>query len=239
MDLVIVIAPSGFALVFKSCQSAIYVQKHFLRPDILALDERSDAMPYSKEHTERSRARIVEAARILFNIHGFEKVTIDMVMAKAGLTRGGFYRHFKSKEALYAAAVKSFLMGRGAVWREEAGIDPSNLAPEMAQHMLDSYLSERHLEDRENQCPMIALPSDVARGNPDVQGAYQDLLTSMVWLFETLQPTQDDQARQRALAMAALCVGGMVLARSIPDASLASELRSAAYEAASQLNHSS
>ncbi|MEP3847606.1 MAG: TetR/AcrR family transcriptional regulator [Paracoccaceae bacterium] len=195
-------------------------------------------MPYSKEHTLKSRNKIVEAARVLFNVHGFEKVTIDMIMAKAGMTRGGFYKHFKSKEALYSVAVESFLMGRGAVWRDEAEIDPTNLSPEMAQHMLDSYLSEKHLGDIENQCPMIALPSDVARGTPEIQKAYQDLLTSMVWLFETSQPSRSDEKRHRALAMAALCVGGMVLARSIPDGALANEVRAAAYVAASNLNQS-
>ena len=87
-------------------------------------------MPYSPEHTKKSKAKIVEAARILFNVHGFEKVTIDMIMNKAGMTRGGFYNHFESKEALYSEAVESFLLGRGAVWREEAGIDPTNLSPE-------------------------------------------------------------------------------------------------------------
>lgn len=195
-------------------------------------------MPYSKEHTLKSRNKIVEAARVLFNVHGFEKVTIDMIMAKAGMTRGGFYKHFKSKDALYGVAVESFLMGRGAVWRDEAGIDPTNLSPEMAQHMLDSYLSEKHLGDIENQCPMIALPSDVARGTPEIQKAYQDLLTSMVWLFETSQPNESDKKRHRALAMAALCVGGMVLARSVPDGALANEVRAAAYAAASNLNQS-
>ena len=193
-------------------------------------------MPYSAEHTKKSKAKIVESARILFNVHGFEKVTIDMVMAQAGMTRGGFYRHFKSKEALYAAAVESFLMGRGAIWRQDAGIDPSRLSPQMAQQMLDSYLSDQHLDDLESQCPMIALPSDVARGAPEVQGAYHDLLTSMVWLFETTQPDGGSEKRQRALAMAALCVGGMVLAKSIPDTELGSEIRSAAYAAATQMN---
>ncbi len=193
-------------------------------------------MPYSPEHTKKSRAKIVESARVLFNVHGFEKVTIDMVMAKAGMTRGGFYKHFKSKEALFSVAVEGFLMGRGAQWREEAGVDPSNLSPKMAQHMLDSYLSEKHLGDLENQCPMIAMPSDVARAKPEVQGAYQTLLTAMVWLFETTQPEDDPDRRQSALAMAALCVGGMVLARSIPDAELAREVRAAAYTTASNLN---
>lgn len=75
-------------------------------------------MPYPKDHKTRSRARIVEAARELFNTHGFDRVSIDMVMRKAGLTRGAFYAHFASKEALFAEAVDSFLMGRGKDWRD-------------------------------------------------------------------------------------------------------------------------
>jgi TetR/AcrR family transcriptional regulator, transcriptional repressor for nem operon len=192
-------------------------------------------MPYSPEHKQRTRAKIVETARILFNRHGFEGVSIDMVMGEAGLTRGGFYNHFEGKEELYAAAVKSFLMGRGAQWRAEAGIDMSSLSPEMAQRMLDSYLSSEHLGDLENQCPMIAMPSDVARSSGEVQSAYQDLLRAMVWLFERSLEDCTSGARERALAMAALCVGGMVLARTLPDSELAKEVREAAHLAASGL----
>lgn len=192
-------------------------------------------MPLSAEHKRKTRATIVETARVLFNVHGFRGVTIDMVMKHVGLTRGGFYNHFKNKEALYAAAVHSFLGGRGAQWREEAGIDPSRLSPEMAQHMLDSYLSNAHLGDLENQCPMIALPSDVARAGPDVQLAYQELLTAMVWLFENTLESAEQGVRQRALAMAALCVGGMVIARTLPDSTLAKQVRDAAHKAASDL----
>ena len=92
-------------------------------------------MPYSPTHKERTRARIVECARILFNRHGFDGVTIDMVMEQAELTRGGFYNHFKSKEELFAAAVSSFLMGRGARWRSEAGIDHAHPTREDAANM--------------------------------------------------------------------------------------------------------
>jgi len=77
---------------------------------------------------------------------------------------------------------------------------------------LDSYLSEKHLGDLENQCPMIALPSDVARGSEDVQKAYQDLLTAMVWLFETAQPSEDPKRRQHALAMSVTQVPAALLA---------------------------
>ncbi len=65
-------------------------------------------MPYPADHKDKTRARIVDSARVLFNRHGFESVSIDHVMKNAGLTRGGFYHHFTSKESLYAAAVSSF-----------------------------------------------------------------------------------------------------------------------------------
>ncbi len=192
-------------------------------------------MPYSAEHKSKTRAKIVEAGRILFNKHGFHSVTIDMVMAEAGLTRGGFYNHFENKEALFAEAVSSFLMGRGAQWRDEAGVDISNLKPEMVLQMIDAYLSTEHLGDMEGQCPMIALPSDVARSSPEVRDSYQQLLTAMVGLFETNLDQSDSGARRHALSLAALCVGGMVLARTLPDSDLADEVRTAAHLAAADI----
>ncbi len=192
-------------------------------------------MPYSPDHKQRTRARILECARILFNRHGYEIVSIDMVMAEAGLTRGGFYNHFKSKEELFAAAVGSFLMGRGAQWRAAAGIDPANPAPEMASQMISGYLSPEHLGDLDGQCPMIALPSDVARGKPEVRTAYEELLTAMVGLFETSLQERDNDARSNALILSALCVGGMVLARTLPESELAEEIRNTVHDEAQRL----
>ncbi|RED15301.1 TetR/AcrR family transcriptional regulator [Parasphingopyxis lamellibrachiae] len=189
-------------------------------------------MPYSPEHKRETRAKIVEAARILFNRHGFEDVTIDMVMRAAGLTRGGFYNHFDSKEALYAAAVSSFLMGRGAQWRGDAGVDPTKPGPDMARRMIAGYLSADHLGDLDGQCPMIALPSDIARANPQVRTSYQELLTAMVGLFEGGVRPSSGKAREAALSLAALCIGGMVLARTLPDSDLAEEVRLSAYKTA-------
>lgn len=193
-------------------------------------------MPYTAEHKARTRARVVECARMLFNQHGYEGVSIEMVMARANLTRGGFYNHFRSKEQLFAAAVESFLMGRGAEWRAEAGIDPEHITGHSAGAMIAGYLSPEHLGDLEGQCPMIALPSDISRGNREVQLAYQKLLTSMVGLFErSLAEDNAGEARHRALVLAALCVGGMVLARTLPDSALAEELRAAAFRQALEI----
>jgi TetR/AcrR family transcriptional regulator, transcriptional repressor for nem operon len=185
-------------------------------------------LPYRPEHKSETRARIVESARVLFNRHGYDNVTIDMVMEAASLTRGGFYHHFRTKQELFAAAVSSFLMGRGARWRAEAGVDTADPALEDAAAMLRTYLSPEHLGDLEGQCPMIALPSDVGRAEPEVRTAYGYLLEAMVGLYERAIPRGAEDARTTALALAALSVGGMVLARTIPDAALGEEVRDAA-----------
>lgn len=192
-------------------------------------------MPLSPQHKQRTREKILETARVLFNRHGFEGVSIDEIMKAANLTRGGFYNHFKNKDALYAEAVSSFLMGRGAQWRANAGIDPTNLNSEMARQMINSYLSTEHLSDVDGQCPMIALPSDIARASPEVQGSYQHLLEAMVYLFETGLDNSGETSRQKALSLAALCVGGMILARTLPSSSLADEIRIAAQTMANEI----
>lgn len=192
-------------------------------------------MPYSTQHKKQTRKRIVESARILFNRHGFHGVTIDMIMEDAGLTRGGFYNHFKNKEALHSEAVASFLMGRGAVWRDDAGLDTKNSGPENAQAMIDGYLSRAHLKDLDGQCPMIALPSDVGRANTEVGASYQMLFEAMVQVFETGIKGNQGAKRTKALAVAAMCVGGMVVARTLPDPALAEELRGAAQKTAATL----
>ena len=195
-------------------------------------------MPLSQKHKQQSRANIIEASRILFNRHGFAGVTIDMVMKAAGLTRGGFFNHFKNIEDLYSEAVSSFLMGRGLKWRTDAGIDPNCPGPDMARNMLQSYLSPQHLADIDAQCPLIALPSDVARSSVKVQSSYQELLEAMVWLFETSMAKHGTQARQSALTLSALCVGGMILARTLPNSSLAEEIRAAAQISAIEISES-
>jgi len=189
-------------------------------------------MPLSKEHKAESRRRIVESARVLFNVRGLHEVSIDEIMANAGLTRGGFYNHFATKDELYAEAVASFLNGRGKLWRDEAGIQPDSADNvEAALAMLKSYLSDEHLEDLEGQCPMIALPSDAARAGPKVRTAYEQLLRAMIHLFESSCRGADDN-RKTALTLSSLCVGGMILSRTVEDVELARELRAAALEAA-------
>lgn len=192
-------------------------------------------MPYSKEHKQAVRARIVEGARILFNRHGFDHVTIDQLMGEVGLTRGGFYVHFTNKEEVFAEATASFLDGRGAVWREEAGVDPTAGQVEMAQRMVASYLSRKHLHDSDGQCPLIAYATDVARAGPQVRESYRKLLEGMVSLFEHNLADGGETGREGALSLAALCIGGMVVARALPGSPISEDIRRAALNQANSL----
>lgn len=184
-------------------------------------------MPYSPEHAIQTRARIVESARRLFNRHGFEQVTIDQVMAAAGLTRGAFYHHFRSKDELYAAAVASFVTCNPfAIKTADAAQnlrDPRGLA----RMLVELYLSDEVLDNIDLHCPLYALPSDVARAGLEPQQAYTDLIRGMGHIYRAALKGVRDASR-RAETMVALCVGGMVLARTTNDPGLRKSLRASA-----------
>jgi TetR/AcrR family transcriptional repressor of nem operon len=159
----------------------------------------------------------------MFNRYGFEAVSIDQIMAGAGLTRGGFYHHFANKEDLYSEAIASYVRCNSAVELMLTGP-----ARQVVLQMVNAYLSRQHLEDIDRHCPMIALPSDIARAGPTVRRTYEMLLGGMLGIFERGVDPADGDARQAALAIATLCIGGMVLARTIEDDDLAAEIREAA-----------
>ena len=188
-------------------------------------------MPYPLNHRRETRARIVAAARKLFNRFGFDGVTLGDIMKEAGLTHGGFYRHFASKSDLYAEVLDCFFTNPqwSCGWK---GMEEFDEAADMAPHIIRAYLSNAHCEDVENACPMVALPSDVARASDNAKRAYQAAFEGMVAILEQ---GADRPSRASALAIAALCVGGMVIARASDDRALGDELRQAAMAVALRL----
>lgn len=183
-------------------------------------------MPYPPGHKHGVRRKILESARRLFNRRGFSEVTIDDVMADAGLSHGGFYRHFASKEELYAEAVRYFLCKEEPESWQTAKDAASAAAKTRAQRMIDAYFSLDHFNDCERCCPLIGLPSDVSRSSDRVKAAYREVVEMLVQVFAA--ETDEPEGRERALAAVALCVGGMVLARGVDDPVLADDLRGAA-----------
>jgi AcrR family transcriptional regulator len=185
-------------------------------------------MPYAPEHKQETRQRILRTARRLFNRKGFAEVTIDEIMTGAGLTRGGFYRHFKTKDELYSEAMAQFLCRNPPEEWQRKHVNPCAEGPALARMIMDAYLSKDHLEDRDGPCPTAALASDVSRSGAPVKKAFRMVLETMLTVFAAALPGPD--AQERALALVSLCVGAMVVARAVDDPALADALRVAARE---------
>jgi AcrR family transcriptional regulator len=183
-------------------------------------------MPYSAKHKQATRERIVNSARRLFNRKGFTEVTIDQIMRHAGLTRGGFYRHFETKEQLYAHAIRQFLCLESPERWQRMHVDLCAEGPTFARMIVNAYLSHEHFDDREGSCPVVALPSDVARGGKAVKAAFRQVLGKMVDIFAA--NLEEPKVREQALALVAMCVGAMVVARAVDDPKLGDEFRVAA-----------
>jgi len=191
-------------------------------------------MPYPKGHREGVRKKIVESARRLFNRSGFEGVSVDSIMADAGLTRGGFYSYFESKSDLYAEVLGCFFTDPDWKSRWE-GVDVDLSSSDAGPQIVRAYLSRQHFDDVENSCPMIALPSDVARSDETVKKAFETVFKAMVTLLGR-DVRKNGRAREStAMAIAGLCIGGMVAARSMNDRALADRLREAATSVALEL----
>jgi TetR/AcrR family transcriptional regulator, transcriptional repressor for nem operon len=184
-------------------------------------------MPYRPEHKDRTRERILESARCVFNRKGFSEATIGEIMSEAGLSHGGFYRHFSSKADLYAEAVRRFLCNDAPKPWQARQTDPTRAGKTRARRVIDAYFSLDHFHDRERCCPLIALPSEVSRSGGDVKAAYREVVEKLLSIFEA--ELDGPHAHEQALVLAALCVGGMVLARGVDDAALADDVRCAAH----------
>jgi TetR/AcrR family transcriptional regulator, transcriptional repressor for nem operon len=195
-------------------------------------------MPYPAGHRAEVRKKIVNSARRLFNRHGFENVSVSQIMEGAGLTHGGFYSYFKSKSDLYAEVLGCFLTD--PEWKScWEGIHVDLSSGDVGPQVVRAYLSRQHFEDVENSCPMVALPGDIARCGKTAKLAFEAVFRAMVDVLErslARRLSKNDRPRHaRARAIAAMCVGGMVLARSIADVALADELRDACMEVALKL----
>ncbi len=191
-------------------------------------------VPYPAGHRAEVRKKIVRSARRLFNRYGFDAVSVDEIMSGAGLTRGGFYSYFDSKSDLYAEALACFFTD--PAWNNSwEGIDIDLAAADSAAQIVRAYLSRQHFEDVENSCPMVALPSDVARGGKDAKRAFENVFQAMVAVLERGMTPGGRRNRGTAQAVAALCVGGMVVARSMENRALADELREASMAVALRL----
>jgi TetR/AcrR family transcriptional repressor of nem operon len=181
-------------------------------------------MPYPTGHRAAMKKAIIDSARRLFNRHGFDNVSLQQIMAGAGLTHGGFYSYFKSKSDLYAEVLGCFFTDPEWENRWE-GVHVDLSSTDVGAQVVRAYLSREHYEDVENSCPMTALPTDVARSGTKAKRAFETVFEAMVSVLERSLAGKAPRRRATAHAIAALSIGGMVVARAIVDRSLADKLR--------------
>jgi TetR/AcrR family transcriptional repressor of nem operon len=190
-------------------------------------------MPYPAGHRKEVSKRIVDSARRLFNRRGFENVSIAEIMAGAGLTHGVFYTYFASKDQLYAEVLNCFFTD--PEWKNcWEGVEVDLSSSDVGALVVSAYLSRQHYEDVENSCPMVALPTDVARSGAPARKAFETVFRAMVSVLERGLDSKH-RSRSTAQAIAALSIGGMVVARTLPDREHADELRGACLHVALQL----
>jgi TetR/AcrR family transcriptional repressor of nem operon len=178
-------------------------------------------MRRSREDTIETRRRIVEAASRLFRAKGIDAVSVADVMASLGLTAGGFYRHFESKEALAAEAIEAASLETA---RMHALALPQTSAAEPASDIVDAYLSGFHRTHADRGCPVAALCSEVGHEAASTRKAFTNALERLIATVDQLTPGKGKKRRIRVLQSAASMVGAVALARAITDDALALEL---------------
>jgi TetR/AcrR family transcriptional repressor of nem operon len=163
-------------------------------------------MPWPKDHKARTRSRIVQAAAAAFRARGIAQVAVDDVMKAAGLTHGGFYAHFGSKDEL----VREALDQADAETLALLGGAGEQAAPrDRLYAMIDTYLSEAHAAHPERGCPLAALGPEVARDAAPTRRRLGARMSKRLESMKELLPSSAD-----AVPILACMVGGLILART-------------------------
>ena len=192
-------------------------------------------MANSRVEKARNHERILELAAARFREVGIDGVGVADLMKEAGLTHGGFYRHFGSRDEMVAEVVeRAMASGRKALDR----MTPKGERQDVIAGLIDFYLSPAHRDSLPTSCPVTALARDVARSNDRARSAYTQSVAVFLELFTRLAVGDRPKVR-RAKAVGALStlVGALSLARAVNDEELSAEiLKSAAVEAKARLS---
>jgi TetR/AcrR family transcriptional regulator, transcriptional repressor for nem operon len=183
-------------------------------------------MKVSREQALENRERIVEAAAQLFRERGFEGIGVADLMKEAGLTHGGFYGHFESKEELMARACEKAFEESHARWRRR--VERADGKPLAA--LAKGYLSAAHRDNPGAGCIIAAVGPDASRHGARVRRSITAWLRSAFDELAPLVPGRGAAARRRrAIATYASWVGAMVIARAVDDRALSDEILASVY----------
>ncbi|MCI0745511.1 MAG: TetR/AcrR family transcriptional regulator [Verrucomicrobia subdivision 3 bacterium] len=160
----------------------------------------------SQEEKARSRARIVEVAAAMFRENGIATTGVADLMKAAGLTHGGFYRHFASKDDLVAAAISHSV---STALAELRGAEEPGARAKALKRYIDRYLSEEHVGNPRDGCPLAALGPEAPRSSPQVSKALDEGSAEAVRVLAAAM----DGRREAASSLMATLLGSVVMAR--------------------------
>jgi TetR/AcrR family transcriptional repressor of nem operon len=186
-------------------------------------------MRYSKEHKQETHARIVKKASVRLREKGAHGIGVADLMKEAGLTHGGFYAHFDSREALVIEAF-AYAMDRSTErWRKIA----EQTAPEKRlATIVDSYLTPVHRDDPGHGCAVPTLGAEIARESPKTRKAFAAKLEQMIdMMADQVLDVPRKTARKQAVAALATMMGTLVLSRIAGNGEFSDEILGAGREA--------
>ena len=187
-------------------------------------------MRYSKEHKQETHARIVRKASVRLREKGAHGVGVADLMKEAGLTHGGFYAHFDSRDALLIEAFAHAMDRSTERWRKTLG----ETAPERRlSAMVENYLTPAHRDDPGQGCTVPALSADIARESPKTRKAFAAKLEQMIdMMAEQIPDVPRKTARKQAAATLATMMGTLVLARVAGSGEFSDDILAAGRDAA-------
>ena len=178
-------------------------------------------MGHSQTQKSKNHDRIVRTAAKRFRQKGLEGVGIADLMKEVGLTVGGFYKHFDSREDLVVEALRSAL----GSFRRQAKAATSGGPPLIYANVVDNYLSEAHRDHPGTGCPVGALAGEIARGGKRTRALLTEQIRTSLQLIVDLIPSRDEgQPRSTAILTYSALVGAIGLARVVSDQALSREI---------------
>ena len=178
-------------------------------------------MPYSKEHKQKTRNRILQSAYLLFSAKGYDNVTLDEVMMDCSLTRGGFYAHFKSKSELYSEALR-FAASNTALAKNK----PKDISPQQwLGQLLDIYLSIEHVKGQK-PCPLAFLATDIISRNKTTKDTYTKSYRNMNKLILHYLKEVCECGEEEILSLTSMIIGAVAVSRAVNDEALVEKILS-------------
>src|ERR1700678_1922601 len=178
-------------------------------------------MGYSQAQKEKTHQRIVAIASKRFREKGLAGFGIAELMKEAGLTVGGFYKHFDSRDELVAEALSDAF----GVWQRQKEAADSSGPPFSFEKLVDDYMSDAHRKNPSAGCAFSALAPEIARSDKRTRTLTTDQVKADIELIVGLLPGRDKRAtRSRAILTFSALVGAMSLARAVSDEALSREI---------------